>query len=113
MTGNPSPSSAALDDIVAGFKTLSTPEISDALDRLGLPGSALGVAPIATGRRMAGRAFTPRYGPADLVPGTVGDYIDDVPVGHVVVLDNGGASIARCGATSSRRSRRDGVSPAR
>jgi regulator of RNase E activity RraA len=39
---------------------------------------------------MAGRAFTIRYVPADLAPGTVGDYIDDVPVGAVIVLDNSG-----------------------
>ena len=29
-------------------------------------------------------------GPAGKPPGTVGDYIDDVPEGHVVVIDNGG-----------------------
>lgn len=78
------------DDIVAAFAALSTPEISDSLDALGLSGSAHGIAPIATGQRMAGRAFTIRYVPADLVPGTVGDYIDDVLPGHVVVLDNAG-----------------------
>jgi regulator of RNase E activity RraA len=36
------------------------------------------------------RAFTLLYGPAGSPPGTVGDYIDDVPPGSVVVLDNGG-----------------------
>jgi regulator of RNase E activity RraA len=30
------------------------------------------------------------YGPSGKPSGTVGDYIDDVPAGHVVVLDNGG-----------------------
>ena len=30
------------------------------------------------------------YGPADVVPGTVGDYIDDLEPGSVVVLDNSG-----------------------
>lgn len=78
------------DEIVAGFAALSTPEVSDALDALGLPGSALGIAPIATGRRMTGRAITLRYVPAELSPGTVGDYIDDVPPGAVIVLDNAG-----------------------
>ena len=39
---------------------------------------------------MTGRAFTILYGPAGQPPGTVGDYIDDVPAGDVVVLDNGG-----------------------
>jgi regulator of RNase E activity RraA len=39
---------------------------------------------------MAGRAWTLLYGPAANPPGTVGDYIDDVPSGSVIVLDNGG-----------------------
>jgi regulator of RNase E activity RraA len=39
---------------------------------------------------MAGRAWTLLYGPAGNPPGTVGDYIDDVPAGSVIVLDNGG-----------------------
>ena len=39
---------------------------------------------------MAGRAWTLLYGPAANPPGTVGDYIDDVPPGSVIVLDNGG-----------------------
>ena len=39
---------------------------------------------------MTGRAFTILYGPAGTPPGTVGDYIDDVAAGSVVVLDNGG-----------------------
>lgn len=78
------------DATVAAFATLSTPEISDALDTLGLPGSAPGIGPIANGQRMAGRAFTIRYVPVDLVAGTVGDYIDDVSPGSVLVLDNTG-----------------------
>ena len=72
------------------YATLSAAEISDALDKLGLPGSALGIAPVGAEPRMLGRAFTVRYEPVDLEPGTVGDYIDDVPTGSVVVLDNGG-----------------------
>jgi 4-hydroxy-4-methyl-2-oxoglutarate aldolase len=43
---------------------------------------------------LAGRAFTMRCGPAASPPGTVGDYIDDVPEGHVVVIDNGGRTDA-------------------
>lgn len=67
-----------------------TSTISDALDRLGLVGSAHGIAPLADGLRMAGPAFTVRYVPAGSPAGTVGDYIDDVPAGSVVVLDNDG-----------------------
>ncbi|MGF6478030.1 4-hydroxy-4-methyl-2-oxoglutarate aldolase [Paraburkholderia sp. JPY419] len=39
---------------------------------------------------MAGRAFTVLYGPAGSPAGSVGDFIDDVPSGSVIVLDNGG-----------------------
>jgi regulator of RNase E activity RraA len=37
-----------------------------------------------------GPAFTVRYIPASMPPGSVGDFIDDVAVGDVVVIDNGG-----------------------
>lgn len=76
--------------IPSQYEELSTAEISDALDRLRLPGSALGIAPVATNQKVLGRAYTVRFGPVDLIPGTVGDFIDDVPAGAVIVLDNGG-----------------------
>lgn len=70
---------------------LSTAEISDALDALRLPGSALGLGHIAGGKHVFGPAFTVRYGPVDhAAPGTVGDYLDQTPPGAVVVLDNAG-----------------------
>jgi regulator of RNase E activity RraA len=68
----------------------STATISDALDKLGRPGSLLGLAPLFDGARLCGRAFTVRYVPAGSPPGTVGDYLDDVAPGQVVVLDNAG-----------------------
>lgn len=74
----------------AVLASCGTSAISDALDRLGLAGSAQGIVPLANGQRMAGPAFTVRYVPAGYPAGTVGDYIDDIPPGAVVVLDNGG-----------------------
>ena len=74
--------------IPAEYSRLCTAEVSDALDRLKLPGSALGIGPISRNHRILGRAFTIRFGPVDLVPGTVGDFIDVVPAGAVIVLDN-------------------------
>lgn len=68
----------------------STATISDALDALGRPGSMLGIAPLSDGARLAGRAFTVRYVAAGSPAGTVGDYLDDVQPGQIVVLDNGG-----------------------
>jgi 4-hydroxy-4-methyl-2-oxoglutarate aldolase len=68
----------------------SAATVSDALDRLGRPGSMFGIAPLFDGARLCGPAFTVRYVTAGSPPGTVGDYLDDVPPGAVVVLDNGG-----------------------
>jgi regulator of RNase E activity RraA len=79
------------DTNVSRAAALDTATISDALDRLGIPGQCLGIKPLDPKFRLAGRAYTLRYGPFDpLKPGTVGDYIDDVPAGGVVVLDNAG-----------------------
>lgn len=69
---------------------LDTTSLSDAMDRLGIAGQCLGIKPLDHRFRLAGRAYTILYGPAGKPPGTVGDYIDDVPPGSVVVLDNGG-----------------------
>lgn len=69
---------------------LDTTSLSDALDRLGIAGQCLNIKPLDHRFRMTGRAFTILYGPAGMPPGTVGDYIDDVAEGSVVVLDNGG-----------------------
>jgi regulator of RNase E activity RraA len=69
---------------------LDTTALSDALDRLGIAGQCLNIKPLDPRFRLAGRAFTILYGPAGTPAGTVGDYIDDVPPGGVVVLDNGG-----------------------
>lgn len=68
----------------------STATISDALDKLGRPGSMLGIAPLTDDVRVCGRAFTVRYVTGGHPVGTVGDYLDDVEPGRVVVLDNQG-----------------------
>lgn len=72
-------------------RTLSTAEVSDALDFFSLPGSALGIGPIAGPKNLFGLAFTIRFAPIDRFnPGTVGDFIDRLDPGTVVVLDNAG-----------------------
>lgn len=82
------------DDSLKRAAQLDTPTISDALDRLGITGQCLGIKPLDHRFRMTGRAFTILYGPVGSPPGTVGDYIDDVPPGYIVVLDNGGRADA-------------------
>jgi 4-hydroxy-4-methyl-2-oxoglutarate aldolase len=75
---------------VACAEKLDTATLSDALDRLGIAGQCHRIKPRDLRSRMTGRAFTILYGPAASPPGTVGDYIDDVSPGGIVVLDNGG-----------------------
>lgn len=78
------------DDLVERFKRLDTTSISDALDRLGIIGGCQGILPQVSGTKAVGRAFTVRYRPCGIEKGTVGDFLDDVDPGRVVVLDNGG-----------------------
>ena len=80
----------AMDPNVDRASRLDTTSLSDALDRLGIAGQCLNIKPLDHRFRLTGRAFTILYGPAGKPPGTVGDYIDDVPAVGVVVLDNGG-----------------------
>jgi len=81
---------AANDTAVESAAQYDCATLSDALDRLGIIGQCAHIRPCTPGFRMTGRAFTILYGPASKPAGTVGDYIDDVPTGGVVVLDNGG-----------------------
>ncbi|MCA8009763.1 RraA family protein [Burkholderia cenocepacia] len=87
------PNKAAAEDLelVALFEGLDTPGVSDAMDKLGLHGQALGIMPLADYTKVVvGPAFTVKYVPASVPPGTVGDFIDDVAPGDVVVIDNDG-----------------------
>jgi 4-hydroxy-4-methyl-2-oxoglutarate aldolase len=79
------------DGLVDRVARLDTATISDALDKLGIAGQCLGIKPRDHRFRMTGRAYTVAYGPFDPgKPGTVGDYIDGLSPGTVVVLDNDG-----------------------
>jgi regulator of RNase E activity RraA len=80
-------------ELVALFAGLDTPAVSDALDRLGIAGQAFGIPPLTPtneSKVTVGPGFTVRYIPAGDPPGSVGDFIDDVAAGDVVVIDNGG-----------------------
>jgi len=80
----------ATDSNVERASRLDTTALSDAMDRLGIAGQCLGIKPLEHKFRLSGRAFTILYGPSASPSGTVGDYIDDVEPGGIVVLDNGG-----------------------
>jgi len=69
---------------------LGTSALSDAMDRLGIPGQALGIKPVDRSFLVCGPAFTVHNMPCDIYGGSVGDYIDDVAAGQVIVIDNAG-----------------------
>jgi Demethylmenaquinone methyltransferase len=69
---------------------LSCTDLSDAMDRLGIACQCAGVMPLDRSFSLVGRAWTLRYGSIGQGGGSVGDYIDDIEPGQVVVLDNQG-----------------------
>ena len=78
-------------EIATRLRGLPTAAISDALDQAGIEGALHGIAPLSNDFRAVGPAFTVRYAPIDdTVGGTVGDFLDEVPPGAVIVIDNDG-----------------------
>ena len=78
------------DDQVARYRALSTSTLSDALDKLGLTGAVEGLTPLDPAAEIVGRAFTVAYLPVGPEGGTVGDFLDELRGGDVVVIDNRG-----------------------
>ncbi|MGO4317969.1 RraA family protein [Agrobacterium sp. MCAB5] len=88
---NPKSASSEDQELVALFVGLDTPGVSDALDKLGIHGQAIGIAPLANYTKVTvGPAYTVKYVPAAVPPGSVGDFIDDVAEGDIIVIDNDG-----------------------
>jgi len=79
------------DPLVEAFSHLDTASVSDAMDKLGLAAGCLGIRPVVPDAKFVGRAFTVKYRLCGEVErGSVGDFLDDVPAGYVVVIDNAG-----------------------
>ena len=76
--------------MIERFKKLDTTCVSDAMDKLGIPGGLLGIKSVHPGKRICGTAYTVHYVPCGQIKGTVGDFLDDVEPGQVIVIDNGG-----------------------
>lgn len=84
---------AADRELVALFAGLDTAGVSDAMDKLGLAGQCLGIMPLDNYRQVVvGPAFTVKYVSASSPAGSIGDFIDEVAAGDVVVIDNDGRS---------------------
>lgn len=77
-------------EVIESLKALDTASVSDAMDKLGIPCGLLGIQAVLPGHKLCGEAFTVHYVPCGTVKGTVGDFIDDVKPGQVVVIDNAG-----------------------
>lgn len=77
------------------FQKLSTASISDALDSLGVSGGVIGVYPQTSNTHCVGLAFTVQYQLLAQTSGNTnpaGNYMDHVPAGAVIVIENDGLS---------------------
>ena len=77
-------------ELISELKKMDTASVSDAMDKLGIPCGLLGIQAIIPGHKICGEAFTVHYVPCGMNKGTVGDFLDDVQPGQVVVIDNAG-----------------------
>jgi 4-hydroxy-4-methyl-2-oxoglutarate aldolase len=101
------------DPLVARLARLDTCALSDALDRLGLGGVALGMSALSAGRRIAGTAVTVQLGPDD---GRAGKRhlctaaVDASGPGNIIVIAHGGRTdVAGWGGILARGARRNAV----
>lgn len=75
------------------LKKNDSAKISDALDSLGIEGALLGISAIQPGLKIVAPAFTVQYQDLDKSDNSfhqAGNYIDLVPEGYAVVIDNHG-----------------------
>lgn len=79
-----------MEQIIERLGRLDVASVSDAMDKIGIPCGLLGIHAVVPGKHICGRAFTVHYVPNGVVKGNVGDFLDDVQPGQVVVIDNGG-----------------------
>ena len=77
-------------EMITRFAKLPTSSVSDALDKLGLPGQVDGLQPMLAGARICGQAVTLSYMPVGMAGGTVGDFLHLAEAGDVICIDNRG-----------------------
>ncbi|PZW48258.1 regulator of RNase E activity RraA [Humitalea rosea] len=77
-------------DVIARVAKLPTSAVSDALDKLGLPGQVDGLRPMLAGARLCGQAVTLSYLPMGAAGGTVGEFLHLAEAGDVICIDNRG-----------------------
>lgn len=74
--------------LVASYSVLSSPIISDALDLVGIHGTILGLSTQNPGKKMCGLAYTARYTISESRLNRFADFLDEIPSGAVVAIDN-------------------------
>ena len=79
-----------MDEWITRLQALDTTCVSDAMDKIGVECCLQDIRPVDRGYKICGRAFTVHYMPCGAVKDTVGDFLDDVQPGQVVVIDNAG-----------------------
>ncbi|CAH7375638.1 Dimethylmenaquinone methyltransferase [Vibrio chagasii] len=80
-------------EIKERLNRIDTASVCDALDSLSLVGGLQGIKPRTPGTIMAGPVYTVQYAPIERDTATflnAGNYIDEVPEGYVVLVDNQG-----------------------
>lgn len=101
---------------MADFQTrllaLDTPSLSDALDKLGLPGAAIGLSPMTLKRRIAGKVQTVRLGPA--VEGLPKRHLGAAAImaaqpGDIIVVQHGRDDVSGWGGLLARGALKQGV----
>jgi len=98
-------------EILEAYKQLDTTEVADAINRFGYNTGMFGINSLVPGTKICGQAFTVLFGVCQ--GGFEGkmDYLDDVPAGNVIVIDNAGRLDYSCwGDLMSRVALRNGVS---
>lgn len=94
-----------MNDLTDRLLALDTPSVSDALDKLDLPGAALGLGPMTVRRRIAGRAMTVKLGPPlpDLPKRHLGaGAIMAAAAGDVIVVEHERTDVSGWGGLLSR-----------
>ena len=102
------------DGVVARLGRLYTSTLSNALEDLGQDGVILGLAPVAPGMRLAGRALAvlQMTGAAGDFPGSdfkVGAIIDAAGPGAIVVVANNGCAVSSWGGMATYAAKLKGI----
>ncbi len=82
-----------MNDTLSALESLTSSELSDAMDSLGIESVLTGIKPLSGPNKLIGPVYTVKYQNYSQRPDSfrsASDYIDDVPRGSVIVIDNEG-----------------------